>query len=306
MTGIGARVTAHRLALPTCLLAGSRGIFAVARSMAILLAHMGTAFQSFSANLPTANVCQPAGLIFQRPLATKTHFLGQKRALRAILLICMAVVLRLRMAAGFGSFTGERTRWRLRSAGQWRIQDRSTTVTRDLLKNRLPAGIARSFVAYLRTGVSSAFQRPITDPGTDMLGLHVLIARTEMRPELSSHGLTFNRLLFTRAASLRAGMPATVQACFAHAEALWLLDGTLVTNARHGVAATATGDFDTAHTRTTRASMTDLLAWMATRQALATRFETVGDRVLAGCSWRISGNLRQRRLTTGAVKHHIR
>lgn len=185
------------------------------------------------------------------------------------------------------------------------MQDRSTTVTRDLLKNRLPAGIARSLVADLRTGVSSAFQRPITNPGTDMLGLHILIAGTEMRPELSSHGLTFNCLLFTRATSLRARMPATVQACFAHAEALWLLDGTLVAYGRHGVAATATGDFNPAHTRTTWASVTDLLAWMATRQALATRFETVGDRVLAGCSRRIARNLRQRRLTTGAVKHYI-
>ena len=117
MASIGTRVTTHRLALPTCLLARSRGILAVARSMAILLARMGTAFQSFSTNLSTANICQPAGLILQRPLATETHLLGQKRTLRAVLLICMAVVLRLRMAARFGSFTGERTRRRLRPAG---------------------------------------------------------------------------------------------------------------------------------------------------------------------------------------------
>ena len=126
-----------------------------------------------------------------------------------------------------------------------------------------------------------------------------------MRPEFAPHGLTFNRLLFTRAATLRARVSATVQAGFAHTEALRLLDVALVANGHHGVAATATGDFNPTHTRTTRASVADLLAWMSARLALATRFETVGDWVLTGCSWRISGNLRQWCLTTGAVKHHI-
>lgn len=84
------------------------------------------------------------------------------------------------------------------------MQDRSTAVTRDLLEDRLPAGIARALVADLRAGVSAAFQRPPTHTSADMLRLDVFVRWTEMRSKLPSHSLAFDSLLFTGTASLAA------------------------------------------------------------------------------------------------------
>lgn len=103
-----------------------------------------------------------------------------------------------------------------------------------------------------------------------MFRLDVFIRRTEMRSELPSHGLAFDSFLFTGAASLTARMSTTVQASFAHAEALWLFDGTLVADSVHGVATTPTTDQSPTHTSTTGAGVADLLTRMSTWQGLPT------------------------------------
>lgn len=274
--------------------------------MAVLLARVRAALERFVANLTASNIHQPARLILHRPLAAQTHFLGQERTLRAIFVVCVTIVLCLGVAAGFGSFAGERTRWRLRPTGQWRVQDRSSAVTRDLFENRLPAGVARPLMADLRTRVSSAFQRPTTNSCTDMFCLHVFVARAEVRPQLPPHGLSLKGLLLSGTASLSTRVSTTVQACFALTETLRLLHSTLMTNRNHGITTTATRDRNPKHTSTTWTGVTEFLTWMSTWQSLTTRFKTVRNGVLAGRPRGISGYILQRRLSTRTVKYNIR
>lgn len=209
------------------------------------------------------------------------------------------------MAAGFGPFTRQRARWRLRPTGQWRVQDRSPAVTRDLFKNRLPAGVARPLVTDLRTRVSSAFQRPTTHSCTDMFCFYVLVAWTEMRPQLPSHGLSLKSLLLSRTAPLSTRVSTTVQACFALAETLRLFDSALMTNSHHGITTTATRNRNPEHTNTTWTGVAKFLTWMSTWQRSTTRFTTTGNGVLAGRSRGISKYIRQRRLSTRTVKYDV-
>lgn len=293
------------LALPTRLLTRLSRILAITGSMTVLLARMRAALERFVANLTAPNIHQPARLILHRPFAAQTHLLGQEWTFRAVLVVCVTVVLCLGMAAGFGPFARERTRWRLRPAGQWRVQDRSPAVTRDLFENRLPAGVARPLVADLRTRVSSAFQRPTTYSCADMFCLHVFVAWAEVRPQLPPHGLSLKGLLLSGTTPLSTRVSTTVQACFALAETLWLLESTLVTNSRHRITTTATRYRNPEHTSTTWTGVTKFFTWMSTWQCLTTRFKTVWNGVLAGRSRGVSRYLRQRRLSTRTIEYDI-
>ena len=109
MACVGAGVAAERSAFPAWLSTGPRDVFAVAGSVAVLLACVRAAFQQLAAHLAAADVEQPARLVLQRPLAACTRLLRKERAFRAPLVVRVAVVMGLGVAAGFGPFAWLRT-----------------------------------------------------------------------------------------------------------------------------------------------------------------------------------------------------
>jgi hypothetical protein len=94
-------------------------------------------------------------------------------------------------------------------------------------------------VADLRASVPTAFQHTATDPGADVFRLEILVARAEVRLELSPHSLTLNCLLFAGAAPLGACVSPAVQAGFADSEALRGFNLALVADCSEGVTAAA-------------------------------------------------------------------
>jgi hypothetical protein len=72
-----------------------------------------------------------------------------------------------------------------------------------------------------------------------VFGLEILVARAEVRLELSPHSLTLNCLLFAGTAPLGACMSPAVQAGFADSETLWGFSLALVAECGKGVAAAA-------------------------------------------------------------------
>lgn len=233
MAWLRARVTTQRLVLPASLLAWLGCVFTFTGSMAIFLAEVRAAFERLATNLTAARICEPARYIFHHLLATQALLLGQERTLRASIGVGMTVMRRLRMTTRLRSLTWERTRRWLCAAWLRRIQDGSPAITRNLLEDRLSTGVASTFMAELGTGVSSAFQRPTTNPCANMLRLDIFIERTKMGLEFLAQRLTLNGFLFSRAASLSTGVPTTMQGCLALAEALRRMNIALVTNT-HG------------------------------------------------------------------------
>ena len=126
-----------------------------------------------------------------------------------------------------------------------------------------------------------------------------------MRFEFPSQRLTFNRFLLAGTTPFSACVAATVQSGFALTEALRRLEVTLMANSRERVAATATSDLNSLHAISTRSSVTDLFAWMATREELATRFPAIGYRIFTRCPGGVSGYAAQWCLPTRAIQDHI-
>lgn len=212
--------------------------------MTIFLAKVRAAFERLTANLTAARICEPARYIFHHLLAAQALLLGQERTLWASIGIGMAVMRRLWMAARLGPLAWERTwRW-LCAAWLWRIQDRSSTVTRDLLEDCLSTSVTCAFVTELRAGVPSAFQRSTANPRADMLCLDIFVKRSKMRLELLAQSLPLDGLLFTRAASLSTSVSTTMQCCLALAEALRRLDIALVANTHGRVTTASTLNWD--------------------------------------------------------------
>lgn len=240
MARLHATMTTQSLALSASLLTGLGRIFTFSWPVAILFAEMGAAHEWLTANLTAARICEPARHVFHHPLAAQALLLSQEWALGTRIRARVAIVSRLRMATRLGPFTGERARRRLRATWLGRVQDRSSAVTRDLFEDCLSAGIASALVAEFRACVSSAFQRPTTNPRANVLCLDILVERTKMGLELAPHRLTLNGLLFSGTASLSTGVAATMQGCLALAETLGRLDIALVADTQRAVTATLT------------------------------------------------------------------
>lgn len=305
MAGVGARVTTKRLGLPTRLLARLGRVLAFLRPMAIFLTEMGTALEGLAADLTTARVCQPARHIFQHPLAAQARLFGQERALRTVVLVRVAVMRALGVTTGLGPLTWESARRRLRATGLRRKQDRSSTITRDLLEDCFSAGVACTLVAEFRACVAFAFQRSTTDSRTDVLCFDILVNGTEVRLKFAPRSLTINCGLFPGAASLSARVAATVQSRFANPEALGWFGVALVADANRGIATASTVNRDAAHTGTARTSVADLIARVATWKGLAAWFQAVGDGVLARGSRTKSRNFGEWCFATGTLVNHV-
>lgn len=210
------------------------------------------------------------------------------------------------MTASLWTLTGEVTsRWlcttRLRG-----IQDRSSAITRNLFEHCLPAGIASTLVAKLRTCVPSAFQHPATYASADMFCLDVLVSRAEMGPEFTTCSLAFVGPLLSRTTPFGACVSTTVKSRLACAWALGRLILALVTYCEVISTTAVALDVNIAQTSATRSNMTELLARMATWQCLPARLGTIQDRVFAGGTRCVSRDLRQRCLATGAIDNDVR
>lgn len=72
MAWIRTRVGAEFLDLPAWLVARFGRVLALSRSMAVVLARVGAAFEFLAADKSAAGICQPTGLILQRLLRTQT------------------------------------------------------------------------------------------------------------------------------------------------------------------------------------------------------------------------------------------
>ena len=107
MAWVGAGVATHCLCFAACLLAGLRSILALAGPVTVFLAGVGAAFEQLAADLATAGVCKPAGLILQNFLAAEAGLLCQVWTLGATFVVGMAVMGRLRMATRLGALTRE-------------------------------------------------------------------------------------------------------------------------------------------------------------------------------------------------------
>lgn len=222
----------ERLGLATRLLAGLGGVFAFTRTMTVFPTGVRAAFEWLPAYLTAARICQPAGHIFQHLLAALALLLRQEWALRTAFVVGMAVVRGLGVTAWLRAFTLERaSRW-LRATRLERKQDRASAITRDLLEDRFPAGVAGTLVTELRAGVSPAFQRSTTNPGADMLCLDVFVNGTKVWFELAASSLAFNGPLFSGTASFRASVATAMQSRFAYAETLRRLHIALMAYSR--------------------------------------------------------------------------
>lgn len=91
-------------------------ILALSRTMARLAAEMGAAAEFLPANITTADISQPAGLVLQVLLATHTPLLTQEWAFWARVIVLMAIVGDLRMAASLWSLARVSARRRLCAA----------------------------------------------------------------------------------------------------------------------------------------------------------------------------------------------
>lgn len=177
-------MTTQTLALPARLLTRLGCVFAFARSMAILLAKMRAAFQRLPTNLTATRIGEPARHIFHDLLTTQTFLLGEERALGTSVGVSVAVMCSLRVTARLGPLAWERAWRRLSATWLWRIQDGSSAVARNLLKDCFSTGIAGALVAELRACVSSAFQRSTTNSCANMLGFNFLVKWAKMGLEL--------------------------------------------------------------------------------------------------------------------------
>ncbi|KGO64752.1 hypothetical protein PITC_073500 [Penicillium italicum] len=184
-------------------------------------------------------------------------------------------------------------------------RNRSSTITRNLFKHCLSAGVASTLVAKLRACVPSAFQHPATYASADMLCLDILISRAEMGPEFTTRSLALNGLLLSRTTPFGACMSTTVQSRLAHAWALGRLVLALMTDCQIISTTTVALDVNIAQTSATGPNMAQLLARMATWQCLPTRLLTIQDRIFAGGTRCVSWDLRQRRLATGAINNDV-
>lgn len=166
------RVTAYLLLfatwLRTCLAAG---IFTLTFAMTLLTAEVYTALEFLATHRTTADVAEPALLIFESFLAAHAHLRGQKRAFWAGVIVLVAVVSNLRMSTGFWSFTWIATWRRLGATWKWRLQDSPATVASNLFEDGFSAGAAGAFMTELFAYVVAALQQTTALPSTDVLGL---------------------------------------------------------------------------------------------------------------------------------------
>jgi hypothetical protein len=255
-------LTAWLLArLPICILALP---VTVARFAAV----MEATTQSLTTDLAAANVLQPAWLILERMLPTHATLLDQEWALRARLVILMAVVRDLLMSTRLRPGAWESTRRRFRTARKRWLKDGASTMAADLLEDGFPAASTSTLVAKFCAEVLTALQQSATLPCANVLSLEAVVQSRHcgaQRSLLLLRALPLSRLLLTCAAAFIASMAATIQRHTAHAHTLRLLDMALVADRPGCRPAASALDVDDLTARRTVTCMTYRCAFVTTR-----------------------------------------
>jgi hypothetical protein len=155
----------------------SAGLFTFSRAMTLLLTSMCATLETPPTKFAAPDFVQPTRLVLHSVFSTQARFSCEKWALGAAFLVHVTVVSNLRMAAGLWTFALETTRWRLRAARQRRLQNRTATVTADLIKNGIPTGSASAFVTEFLTAMIrvAAFERAAAASSTNVLRLESLV-----------------------------------------------------------------------------------------------------------------------------------
>ena len=82
---------------------------------------MRTTFESLTADHSTPGLGQPTWLILEKLFTAQARLLRKEGAFRALFIVRVAIVRRLRMVAGLGSFTIVAARRGVCSTWQWGV-----------------------------------------------------------------------------------------------------------------------------------------------------------------------------------------
>jgi hypothetical protein len=210
-------------------------LFALTRTMALLLTLVGTARERLSADVSTANVGKPTGLVLQYVLTAQTRFGCQKRAFGAFLFVLVAVMSHLRMTTVFRPFACKATgRW-LCPTRKGRLQYSASAMATKLIKDGFSACATRAFVAELLAAVFwiTTLQLAAATASADVFGFEIIARATGRSIQRSCFApvrLSFGSFAFSSTASLTTLMASTIQRYSADAHTLWWLLGALVAN----------------------------------------------------------------------------
>lgn len=169
------------------------------------------------------NLLKPTRLVLDALLPANTHLLHQERALGARRRVRMAVMLHRGMITRPRPRAVKPTHWRACPARLWRLENRSTTRTTDLVEDSLGTRRAGALVTELLASMRSALQRAAARPQADMVGL-VLLVGVKHGVLLALCDSPLRSALLTCAADLVALVAATVHLGAADAGAFGALD----------------------------------------------------------------------------------
>ena len=157
-----------------------RCVFALSRAMAGLLAVVEAASQSVAAGLPAGDLGGPAGLVLEDFLAAHAALLHQVWALGTGICVAVALMVDWRMTTCLGSVALVRAGRRLCATRQRWVENCSTTVASDLIKDGFSASATWSTMTEFLAGMLGipAFQNTSASPCADMLGFEILKGTT--------------------------------------------------------------------------------------------------------------------------------
>lgn len=192
---------------------------------------MRATFQLLTAYFAATSVREPARLVLQHPFAAHARFFHQERAFRAGFFIAMAIVRNPRVTTTLGALAFEPTRWWLRSAREWRLENSPSAVTTDFIEDGFSAAATGSFMAQFSATVRSTFQQATAKPGADVFcfDFDVQQPRSAKWAKLAFRSLPFSGFPFSRTASFPTLMSTTVESSFACSHALRPFFAALVT-----------------------------------------------------------------------------
>jgi hypothetical protein len=165
-------------------------------------------------------------------LAARANLLHQERALGAVNIVRVTVVLDGGMATGRAPLAIEAAVRGQGATGLRWLEDRPSAVAADLFEDSFRTSGAGSAMANLLTEVAAAFELPAAGPDADMLCLN----RRELPrdPVLPLCCLSLCRLFLASAAALKALVSPTAQVDLADSQAQRMLHVSLVTYRSRG------------------------------------------------------------------------
>lgn len=178
------------------------------------------------------------------------------------------------------------------------LKDGTPAGTADLIENGFWAGATGAPVTQLLASMFAALELTTANLKADVLGFKVVVGTSLLPPSLGG-------LLLARTAMLAAFVSATVELGLAGAKAHRGFCLSLVTDASCGRPATSACDVDVLEAWSTVACVALVETQMPTGKRLVAGLVAMGNIILTRLPWPCC-DLRQRRIATWAVGHHIR